>query len=73
VQGNTSSLGLGRHSSPCPNSLLPLVQSVTNNFGSVVRELKQRCGLDYVFCWHAMMGYWSGCMPGVREPTACLT
>jgi hypothetical protein len=33
----------------------------------VVRELKQRCGLRYVFCWHAMAGYWSGCMPGVRR------
>ena len=42
------------------------LQSATDNFGLVVRELKERCGVRYVYCWHAMMGYWSGLMPGVR-------
>lgn len=53
---------------PLPPALPPhwLPQSSTDNFGQVVRELKQRCGVDYVYCWHAMMGYWSGLMPGVR-------
>ena len=89
------------------------MQSSSEHFGEVVRELKQRCNLKcaalvlptlasvccagsvllkvgmhcgagcmnvctairtkasfatvrrYVLCWHAMMGYWSGCMPGV--------
>ena len=55
---------------PCashrPAHSLLISQSATDNFGQVVRELKQRCGVDYVYCWHAMMGYWSGLMPGVR-------
>ncbi|KAL4457908.1 hypothetical protein ABPG75_012773 [Micractinium tetrahymenae] len=40
------------------------LNSSTDNFGQVVRELKKRCNLQYVYCWHAMMGYWSGIMPG---------
>ena len=42
------------------------MQSQASGFGDVVRELKKRCGLDYVYCWHAMGGYWSGIMPEVR-------
>ena len=42
-----------------------MVQSQASGFGDVVRELKKRYGLDYVYCWHAMGGYWSGIMPEV--------
>ncbi|PRW56188.1 raffinose synthase [Chlorella sorokiniana] len=39
------------------------LNSCSEHFGEVVRELKQRCNLTYVLCWNKM-GYWSGCMPG---------
>ncbi|GAB4822550.1 hypothetical protein N2152v2_009596 [Parachlorella kessleri] len=39
------------------------LNSQASGFGDVVRELKKRYGLDYVYCWHAMGGYWSGIMP----------
>ena len=29
----------------------------------MVRGLKQRYGVRYVLCWHALAGYWSGVMP----------
>lgn len=43
------------------------LHSQSDNFGQVVAELKQRCGINYVLCWHAMCGYWSGLMPGAPE------
>ena len=38
-----------------------------------IRGLKERHGVQLVYCWHAMLGYWGGVKPGsfgaaVREP-----
>ena len=58
-----------------PEIATPRVQSASEHFSEVVRELKRSCGVQYVLCWHAMMGYWSGAMPGVRQgssvPACC--
>ena len=43
------------------------LESQSSDFGGVIATLKQRCGVKYVLCWHAMMGYWSGVMPGAPE------
>lgn len=40
------------------------------NLGQVVSALKKRYGLRYVYCWHAILGYWSGISsqdPGFAE------
>jgi len=39
------------------------LESQSDNFGQVIAELKQRCGLKYVLVWQALAGYWSGLMP----------
>lgn len=44
---------------------LPTPQSASSGFGEVVRTVKELYGVQYVYCWHAMAGYWSGIMPGV--------
>ena len=38
-----------------------------------IRGLKERHGVQLVYCWHALLGYWGGVQPGsfgaaVREP-----
>ena len=43
------------------------LHSQSDNFGQVIAELKQRCGIQYVLAWHSMCGYWSGLMPGAPE------
>ncbi len=48
-----------------------VLQSQSSNFGEVVREIKRQYDLDYVYCWHAMAGYWSGVMPEVRLLPPC--
>jgi hypothetical protein len=30
----------------------------------VVAHLKQQYGVQYLYVWHAMMGFWAGVMPG---------
>ena len=47
-------------------------QSSTDNFGQVVRQLKQRCGLRYVLCWHAIMGCESAARPPAALPRCLL-
>lgn len=34
---------------------------------NIVRILKEKYGLKYVFVWHALTGYWGGAKPDVRE------
>jgi raffinose synthase len=46
------------------------LESQSDNFGQVIAELKQRCGLKYVLVWQALAGYWSGLMPGAEEVAA---
>ncbi|KAG7669440.1 hypothetical protein Ndes2526B_g05771 [Nannochloris sp. 'desiccata'] len=46
------------------------LESQSDNFGQVIAELKQRCGLEYVLVWQALTGYWSGLMPGAEEVAA---
>ncbi|GAB4819326.1 hypothetical protein N2152v2_006372 [Parachlorella kessleri] len=29
----------------------------------VVRELKEQYGVRYIYCWHALMGFWAGVAP----------
>lgn len=31
--------------------------------GDVVRVIKRRYGVQYIYCWHGLPGYWSGVMP----------
>lgn len=34
---------------------------------SIVNSAKQKHGLNYVYVWHAITGYWGGVRPGVKE------
>jgi hypothetical protein len=43
------------------------LESQSDNFGDVILELKQRCGLKYVLVWQSLFGYWSGLMPGAQD------
>lgn len=36
------------------------LQSTGSDFGSVISDLKQRYGLQYVYAWHAMGAFWGG-------------
>jgi hypothetical protein len=45
----------------CLQSAAPSADSLR----SVISHLKQQYGLQYVYMWHAMMGFWSGVAPGV--------
>ncbi len=29
----------------------------------MVRELKEQYGVRYIYCWHALMGFWAGVAP----------
>jgi hypothetical protein len=33
----------------------------------VVSHLKQQYGLQYIYAWHAMMGFWGGVAPGIQQ------
>ena len=35
-------------------------QGAPPRLGSVVKSLKKRFKLDFVYCWHGLPGYWSG-------------
>ena len=41
-----------------------------DGLGNVVRAIKKKYDVDYVYCWHALLGYWGGVHPdeeNVRE------
>ena len=42
------------------------MQSDGEDLGSVVAALKQQHGLAYVYCWHALSGFWGGV--GLNDP-----
>lgn len=47
------------------------VESVTENFGDVINEMKSTYGVRHVLCWHALAcGYWGGLMPEVESTKA---
>lgn len=39
---------------------LPGMQEAPPQLGSVVKSLKKRFTLDFIYCWHGLPGYWSG-------------
>ncbi|MEW5310275.1 MAG: hypothetical protein WDW38_002088 [Sanguina aurantia] len=39
------------------------VSSEGGDLRKVVASLKQRFGLQFVYCWHSVSGYWAGVMP----------
>jgi raffinose synthase len=49
-----------------PPGLPPLPQSSGADLKAVVTALKQRYDVQYVYCWHAMPGFWGGL--GLRDP-----
>ena len=49
-------------SCPCPN----LSQSAGDDLASVVSAIKAQYGLQYVYAWHALGGFWGGL--GLRDP-----
>ena len=42
--------------------LLPEAESV-DGLAKVVRKIKTEFGVEYVYCWHALLGYWGGIHP----------
>lgn len=55
----------GRNNWPCPRCL-HAAQSAGGDLASVVTALKARHGLQYVYAWHAMAGFWGGL--GLEDP-----
>lgn len=45
-----------------------MLQGVSNegDLRKVIASLKQQFGLQFVYCWHSISGYWAGVMP--NEP-----
>ena len=43
-----------------PSTCCGGVQGKPAQLGSVVKAVKQRFGLEYVYCWHGLPAYWSG-------------
>ena len=46
------------------------IQGQIDGLGNVVRAIKKKYDIDYVYCWHALLGYWGGVHPdeeNVRE------
>ena len=55
---------LGGRTPPRPSQLdlLPEAESV-DGLAKVVRNIKTNFGVEYVYCWHALLGYWGGIHP----------
>ena len=49
-------------SRPSQLDLLPEAESV-DGLAKVVRKIKTDLGVEYVYCWHALLGYWGGIHP----------
>ena len=43
-------------------NLLPEAESV-DGLAKVVHKIKNEFGVEYVYCWHALLGYWGGIHP----------
>eukprot|EP00467_Chlorarachnion_reptans_P021808 CAMPEP_0114512736 /NCGR_PEP_ID=MMETSP0109-20121206/15153_1 /TAXON_ID=29199 /ORGANISM="Chlorarachnion reptans, Strain CCCM449" /LENGTH=1127 /DNA_ID=CAMNT_0001692477 /DNA_START=398 /DNA_END=3778 /DNA_ORIENTATION=+ len=37
-----------------------------NPLGEFAKDLKEQHGLDYIYCWHALLGYWLGVDPTAK-------
>lgn len=49
------------------NSKFQQQDDPTVGIKNIVNLAKQKHGLDYVYVWHAITGYWGGVRPGVEE------
>jgi raffinose synthase len=52
----------GASARPSQLDLLPEAESV-DGLAKVVRKIKTEFGVEYVYCWHALLGYWGGIHP----------
>ena len=43
------------------------VQGKQEDLASVVRHVKNKFGVESVYCWHALHAYWSGVSPAAPE------
>lgn len=59
--------GAALSSAPPPLPSLPPPQSTKEDLRWVVRSLKERYGVRYVFAWHAAQGFWGGVGGGDPE------
>ena len=38
-----------------------------DGLAKVVHKIKNEFGVEYVYCWHALLGYWGGIHPDAGQ------